>query len=55
VVLSGVTEAVHQVLLKNHIDKLIGEDHICPHITVAVKMANKIAATRNAATNSAAK
>jgi SulP family sulfate permease len=49
VVLSGVTETVHQVLLKNHIDKLIGEDHICPHITVAVKMANKIAGSRKAA------
>lgn len=43
VVLSGVKENVHTALINAGIDKLIGEDHICSHITIAVKMANKIA------------
>ena len=42
VVLSGVKENVRQVLHHANIDKLIGEDHICDHITKAVMMANAI-------------
>lgn len=44
VVLSGVKETVRQVLHHANIDKLIGEDHICDHITKAVVMANAIVA-----------
>lgn len=43
VVLSGVNPTVRQVLEKSRINKLVGEDHICDHITKAVAMANKIA------------
>ena len=42
VVLSGVNDNVRSVLEHVGIDKLIGKDHICPHISLAVKMANKI-------------
>lgn len=42
VVLSGVNDNVKAVLEHVGIDKLIGKDHVCPHITIAVKMANKI-------------
>lgn len=44
VVLSGVKENVRQVLHHAKIDELIGEDHICDHITKAVMMANAIVA-----------
>ena len=44
VVLSGVKENVRQVLHHANIDVLIGEDHICDHITKAVVMANAIVA-----------
>ena len=44
VVLSGVKENVRQVLHHANIDALIGEDHICDHITKAVVMANAIVA-----------
>lgn len=47
VVLSGVNPQVHQVLLKSNIDKLIGNDHICDHITKAVVLANHIAQTKS--------
>ena len=43
VVLSGVKPEVQAVLDHAGIDKLIGADHICPHITIAVKRANLIA------------
>ncbi len=43
VVLSGVNDNVRAVLEHVGIDKMIGKDHICPHITVAVKMANELA------------
>ncbi len=46
VVLSGVKDNVRQVLHHANIDKLIGEDHICDHITKAVVMANAIVAER---------
>lgn len=39
VVLSGVNDNVRSVLEHVGIDKLIGKDHICPHISLAVKMA----------------
>lgn len=42
VVLSGVNAKVRAVLEHAGIDQLIGADHICDHITKAVKMANKI-------------
>ena len=44
VVLSGVNPNVKSVLEHAGIDKLIGKDHICSHITIAVKMANKLVA-----------
>lgn len=44
VVLSGVKDNVRQVLHHANIDKIIGEDHICDHITKAVVMANAIVA-----------
>ncbi len=44
VVLSGVNENVHKVLENAKIEQLIGEDHICDHITKAVALANKIVA-----------
>lgn len=43
VVLSGVRPAVRSTLEKAGIDRLIGADNICDHITKAVKMANSIA------------
>lgn len=47
VVLSGVRPEVREVLHKNNIDKLLGADHICNHISTAVVRANEIA-TANA-------
>lgn len=49
VVLSGVQDKVSETLYHANIDKLIGEDHICDHITKAVDMANDI--VRKAAEN----
>lgn len=43
VVLSGVNPTVSETLHKAGIDSLIGSDHICSHITIAVEMANAIA------------
>lgn len=43
VVLSGVKDNVRQSLINAGIEELIGHDHICDHITNAVKMANKLA------------
>ena len=40
VVLSGVKDNVRETLVHAGIDRLIGADHICPHISVAVKMPN---------------
>ncbi len=42
IVLSGVNPHVKEVLHNAHIDKLIGEDHICDHITKAVDLANSL-------------
>lgn len=44
VVLSGVRPEVRKALHNSSIDSLIGADHICDHISTAVKMANSIAA-----------
>ena len=43
VVLSGVQETVHETLKHAKIHQLIGEEHICDHITKAVTLANDIA------------
>ncbi len=43
VVLSGVRPNVHESLQHAGIDKLVGPDHICDHITKAVAIANAIA------------
>ena len=43
VVLSGVQETVHETLKHAKIHQLIGEEHICDHITKAVALANDIA------------
>ncbi|MDE6066517.1 MAG: sodium-independent anion transporter, partial [Duncaniella sp.] len=48
VVLSGVKENVRASLVHAGIDKLLGEDHICDHITKAVVMANRIASAESA-------
>lgn len=42
IVLSGVKDNVRETLVNAGIDRLIGADHICPHISVAVEMANAI-------------
>ncbi len=41
VILSGVNEYVEGVLKKNHFDKLLGEENICPNINVALERAAK--------------
>lgn len=43
VVLSGVRDEVRKTLHKNHIDRLIGDQHICDHISRAVIKANALA------------
>lgn len=43
VVLSGVQETVHETLKHAKIHQIIGEEHICDHITKAVTLANDIA------------
>lgn len=53
VVLSGVKENVHAALVNAGIDKMVGEDHICSHITKAVEMANRIAPSPASSTSSA--
>lgn len=42
IVLSGVKPNVRETLMHAGIDRLIGAGHICPHISVAVEMANSI-------------
>ncbi len=44
VVLSGVNSNVKEVLLHANVQDLIGEDHICDHITKAVALANSLVA-----------
>ena len=43
IVLSGVRPNVRETLVHAGIDRLIGADHICDHISKAVVMANNIA------------
>ena len=45
VVLSGVKPNVRESLEHAGIDKMIGADHICDHITKAVLMANNLVRT----------
>ncbi len=54
IVLSGVKDNVRETLVHAGIDRLIGADHICPHISVAVEMANAIVKRNAAARVSAA-
>lgn len=49
VVLSGVKPNVREVLEHAGVDRLVGADHICDHITKAVVMANNIVAEINRA------
>ncbi len=42
VVLSGVNESVRTVLVNTGISRMIGNDHICDHISKAVVMANSL-------------
>ncbi len=44
VVLSGVNPKVHAVLEKAHFYDIIGEDHICSHIDLALEKAKELAA-----------
>ena len=48
IVLSGVKPNVREALEHAGIDRMIGSDHICDHITKAVVMANNIVATLTA-------
>lgn len=43
IVLSGVRDEVRKTLHKNHIDRLLGPDCICDHISRAVQKANALA------------
>lgn len=48
IVLSGVRDNVREALHRAHIDKMIGADRICDHISKAVRVANGLA-SRSAA------
>ncbi|MDE6395357.1 MAG: sodium-independent anion transporter, partial [Duncaniella sp.] len=50
VVLSGVKENVREALVHAGVDKLLGADHICDHITKAVVMANRLAPVEGSGT-----
>lgn len=52
IVLSGVKPNVREALEHAGIDRMIGSDHICDHITKAVVMANNIVAKINATSSS---
>ncbi|MDE6418311.1 MAG: STAS domain-containing protein, partial [Duncaniella sp.] len=54
VVLSGVKENVHRSLEAAGIEKLVGRDHVCDHITKAVVMANRLAPAATDATTGTA-
>ena len=43
IVLSGVNPKVHEVLEKAHFYDIIGEDHICSHIDLALEKAKELA------------
>ena len=42
VILSGVTPKVHEVLMHNDFDKLLGEENIQPHINLALQRAKEV-------------
>ena len=42
IVLSGVTQKVHEVLEHNGFCEMLGKDHICPNINVALQKATEI-------------
>ncbi len=42
IVLSGVNDSVRESLIHAGVDKLVGEEYICDHITKAVRVANAI-------------
>jgi SulP family sulfate permease len=42
IVLSGVQPKVHEVLVHNGFERLLGRDHICPNINVALERAEHI-------------
>ena len=46
VVLSGVDPKVHAVLDKAKLYDIIGEDHICPHIDIALKKAKELSGNK---------
>lgn len=46
VVLSGVNKHVHEVLNHARVEDLIGQDHICDHISKAVSLANSLVANK---------
>ena len=46
VVLSGVNPKVHAVLDKAKLYDIIGEDHICPHIDIALKKAKELSGNK---------
>ena len=46
VVLSGINPKVHAVLDKAKLYDIIGEDHICPHIDIALKKAKELSGNK---------
>lgn len=46
IVLSGVKDSVSEALHKAGVDSLIGSENICPHISKALEVANRIAASK---------
>ena len=48
IVLSGVRDNVREALHGAGIDRLIGDNHICDHISKAVVVANALARSRAA-------
>ncbi len=47
VVLSGVVPKVHETLMRCGIEKMVGPDNVCDHISKAVERANSIAKSQN--------
>ena len=42
IVLSGVNEKVHEVLVKNNFDKILGSENICDNINRALARAGEV-------------
>ncbi len=53
VILSGVTDKVHDVLLRNDFEQLVGSADILPHINLALDRAHQVLANPSTATHSA--